>query len=532
MKRILYTIYNTEPLNFSEKSGDATLYTTKRYIPGTTIRGALAEQYIAKNHLGTTAHENPDFFKFLLSGKVRYLPAYPIGDSTMRENNVFLLPLSMMRSKDGKTLMDISGSGAPQAGFKKLQGFVVKDGDELHSVDVNTQIALHMARNTSDDSRREGHSMDGNLFNYEYIEAGQWFQGAIIADDDVDVARFLHDSFKNKLQADGIVEVYLGKSRKTQYGACQLKWYDEETILSKPIDPTQPTYLYCYTPYIPYEEWQRVDTVAKDLCKMIEEKLGKQDVALFPQGDEALKIFAANEEIKGYLAVWQARREQRMAISAGSLFPIDISGLTEKDITDLEALLYGGFGYRCEEGYGQLRLWQPLHDPKPPTALVKSSNNDTISISSSVRKAAREIVHQRILEEIKNQAFTDAEDFDAKAVGKHILTRLEMLIEEKDSLDGTKRGIDTMKKQATDNLIRLTHNGRTFLTALQDDGETAPWNQDWSERIGLTADKRKKLEQDLDKEVFTLSRDKKYVTYWTWYIRHASKLMDDKGGEA
>lgn len=46
MKRIRYIIENKEPLIFSERSNDATLYTTKKYIPGAAIRGMLANRYI------------------------------------------------------------------------------------------------------------------------------------------------------------------------------------------------------------------------------------------------------------------------------------------------------------------------------------------------------------------------------------------------------------------------------------------------------------------------------------------------------
>ena len=47
MRRIDYLIENLSPVNFSEKSVDSIYYATKRFIPGSAVRGALAGRYIA-----------------------------------------------------------------------------------------------------------------------------------------------------------------------------------------------------------------------------------------------------------------------------------------------------------------------------------------------------------------------------------------------------------------------------------------------------------------------------------------------------
>ncbi len=99
----------------------------------------MAETFIRQYKLGKEAHKNQTFYDLFLSGKVRFLPAYPLSGVSDKGKVVFQLPLSMMRSKDGKIIKDISGVGAPEAGFKKMKGFVVQDGQTLYPVSVKKE---------------------------------------------------------------------------------------------------------------------------------------------------------------------------------------------------------------------------------------------------------------------------------------------------------------------------------------------------------------------------------------------------------
>ena len=107
MKQIEYVIKTLAPVTFAEKNNESTLYNTRKYVPGSIFRGMFADRFIRENNL-VNAHENEDFYNIFLSGKVRFLPAYPIGRIKNENFEPYVLPLSFMRSKDGKILKDLS----------------------------------------------------------------------------------------------------------------------------------------------------------------------------------------------------------------------------------------------------------------------------------------------------------------------------------------------------------------------------------------------------------------------------------------
>lgn len=125
MQIIEFLIKTEAPVAFAERSNDNILYATKNYIPGSAVRGALANKYIKSFKL-ETPHNDENFYNLFLSGKVRFLPAYPVISENLTENEVLVMPLSVMRSKDGKKYIDLSGESNVMPGFKKLTGFCRK----------------------------------------------------------------------------------------------------------------------------------------------------------------------------------------------------------------------------------------------------------------------------------------------------------------------------------------------------------------------------------------------------------------------
>ena len=65
LKRIDYLITVKDPVIFAEKSGDNVLFATKKYIPGSAVRGALAASYIdAKIKKAAEAYKMRSFMSF------------------------------------------------------------------------------------------------------------------------------------------------------------------------------------------------------------------------------------------------------------------------------------------------------------------------------------------------------------------------------------------------------------------------------------------------------------------------------------
>ena len=524
MKQIEYYIETLAPIIFAERNNDSTLYNTKKYIAGSIFRGMLAGKFIKDKNLGDEAHKNKDFYNIFLSGKVRFLPAYPIGKTIVDDLEPYILPLSLMKSKDGEEIRDISDGEKIQTGFKKMTGFALKKDNEIYKVNVDTQIEFHMSRN-GEKSRILGSNKDGQVFNYEYIEPYQYFKGYIVVDDDLadDVYTYL-----KKVAEDNI---YIGRSRSVQYGKCSLKRLSINSIVGNSLKNGQKYYLYAYTPYIPNEEWNRVDTLAEHLCEQINEKLSKETVQL----KKGKLIYATTEEYSGYVGVWYVRRERKMALSAGSMIEFEIDNIDDNLVKKLNDILYAGLGDRREEGFGQFRLMQPMQNLN-----LKEFDEDIKSkpeICNEVKKQAKQIIRQRIFKEIKKQAVSDLDKrckFNAKS--KTTLNRIEALVNSNKTKQQIQNEIKEFNKAAKVNLRQMFLDTDNFLEILTEDNNVKlPYSGiEWKAKLGLN-DKNlqllQEMENDLGKDIFVIDEDTLYKEYFLWFIRHAKKLISKKNKE-
>ena len=516
LKKLEFVLENIDPLLFAERGADNILVTTKRYIPGSAIRGALAHLYINAHKL-QNAYEDATFFDLFLSGKVRFLPAYPIGCRELEQGDAFVMPLSLMRSKDKTQTVDLTAAAENKAGFKKLQGFVVKKDSKLYQIDIDAKIELHMSR-SGDGERIIGSSREGNVFNYEYLEAGQLFNGAYIADDDV--AELLQ-----KVLLELNVEVlHLGRAKSAQYGKC--------LYAAMPVKEAQQValgdklYLLAQTPYIAFGSWQRVEQAAGELLGELEARLGCE------LAKDGLQIFAAAESIDGYVGVWQAKKQAERALSAGTLIELRLNGAV--DSAQLQEALLQGLGKGTEDGFGQFIIWQPLARPELVDKLPQKQFKNIV-LSNEVKKIAKKIIRERLLQEVRQQAAQDAQSGKLKINienSNHILKRVEGLMysdQHKSVIQNIIKG-DEFKKKAKDNLWNIKYDGVELFKLLTDESVKPPYNGiDWPGKLNLADSSKSKLQSLLESNAFELDADEVYREYWLWFMRHAVKLSKKEG---
>lgn len=519
MKQIEYVIETLAPVTFAEKNNESTLYNTRKYIPGSIFRGMLADRFIRENNL-VNAHEDENFYNIFLSGKVRFLPAYPIGRENRDGFEPYMLPLSFMKSKDGKKLRDIAGEAKIETGFKKMTGFALKKDNDIYKVNVDTQIEFHMAR-SSEDERIHGSSQDGRVFNYEYIEPYQYFKGFIIADDD------MADKVQNELK---MKKIYIGRSRSVQYGECSVCSVKVADCTAQKINTADRLYLYTYTPYIPQNEWQRTDCVAEDLYRMINNKLEEKGILCKIEAPEDRKIFAATEEYSGYVGVWKVRRERKLAIAAGSLIEIKLDKMDSETVKALNEILYGGLGNRTQEGFGQFRLYQPFAQL---SLKELEKEPDRAKLCAEVKTQARKIIKERILLEIKKQAVDDGEKNCRKfsSRSKTVLNRIEKLVNSNKTKQEIQSEIKMFKKTAKDNLEKMFIGTDNLWEILMGKAKLPYANIYWEERLGLNDKNLKMIEdmtKDLGRDVFAVDEDTLYREYFLWFVRHAKKVIREK----
>lgn len=507
-----YMLETLAPVCFTEQSGDNVLYATKQYIPGAAVRGALAALYI-KEHNVKDAHKDTMFRKLFLSGEVRYLPAYPRGNNG---SEAIPAPLSIMVSKDGKTIADFSNGTVTQAGFKKLSGFTAIDTKKktLSSVVPDVQIEFHMSR--ADEAERiSGSSIKGSVFNYEYLEPFQEFCGRILLDDSCgeEVKSELKKLLKSRLS--------LGRSRSSQYGSCSCKIINEHSVEMTKQIPKQ-LILLAHTAYIPEEDWSRTDALAQVLADELNVALaeGGSDVRLSAEDNQ---IFAAVDSIDGFVGVWGLKRERKNALAAGSLVELKANKLDEKALELIQNRLYAGCGERIAEGFGFFTLWTPLEDGY--TRVDKSKfAQDKVDLSA-VKDDALSILRSRILDEIRNYARNNAASMTISAKGKGTLKRVEVLTDSDKSKAEIQEKINGFRKTAKANLFGMRLKGEPLLHCiLEQENVAQPYaNINWLSRLGLSNDMAKTLKTELGISENLVSEDDLFKEYWLWFARHGVK---------
>ena len=536
MRRIDYVIENLSPINFSEKSADTIYYATKNFVPGSAMRGALANRYIALKKL-LKANTDSVFRRLFLDGNIRYLPAYPVGNvccitqdresagkNALAAIEPFILPLSIMKNKIGSKTIDLATGNDPGAGFKKVSGFAVRFGKELYKIEPRIQISFHMSRN-EEAERFEGTSREGHIYNYEYLEPHQYFKGSIFLEDTVDSETI---AVLKKLLAGNL---RLGRSKNTEYGICRISEMNEVSIPDQNFVSGKPLYLYALTPYIPYGDWQNAQEAVDEAVQEIERR---SKIYLRKRAE---KIFAAKDYLNGFVGVWHVKRATVPVLSEGSLFPVEC-----KDVDALAKFLTAGIGQRTMEGYGQFRLWQPFEDnvifsvPVVKVAKPKKMPEELV-------KKAKKIIQMRLLQAVYQQAEQDGRQLRnaVQKQGKHICKRIEHLMDS----THTKQEIQSIivnefKESAKENLkkFKMSIKGEQKdlykILAGEVNNEygksVMPYTDiKWENRIGISEEKKKQLKLDLNmQDAFLLNDDELFRTYWLWVMRHAVKQRPDE----
>lgn len=522
MQKIEYILKNIDPIAFSERGANNILYTTKRYIPGSAVRGALAKLYAVKHKL-RQEYADPVFYELFLSGKVRFLPAYPVGCRELAQGEPLVLPQSLMRSKDGSRTVDLAYDNSVAAGYKRLQGFAVVLKDKFYSVEPAAKIELHMSRRGAEE-RIKGSSRDGNVFNYEYLEPGQYFKGAYLTDEAT--APLL----EQVLQELELTELHLGRSKSAQYGKC--RYQELQVEKTEPALNGKALYLLAQTPYIAYGSWQRVEQAAAELLQELGERLSVEFAR------DGLGLFAASENIDGYVGVWQAKKQTERALSAGSLIELRLQEgeLKPEQIAELRQALAMGLGKNTVEGFGQFILWQPAAEIELQAELPQKQERIP-SLSEEVRKRAAEIMRSRLLREVRQQAAADAQSdkLQLKKAGSvnNILKRIEGLMYSNKSKREIQQIISMdFRSTAQNNLRAIKYDWEPLYEILtEENNHKQPYVQiDWIRKLNIPKAEQQSL-QKIFKAMPSLNENEVYCEYWLWFMRHAGKLKKAEGAD-
>ena len=227
MQKICFEIETLAPIVISSASNSTVMTSTHSEISGSIIRGVLAKKYIAEKNL-QTPYLDADFKK-IFYGKLNFLSATP----KILNQRSFILPLSLQSGKKGtegeNKILDLLTEQDIPKGYKNFRGYGIVSDKKIFKIDVKKNISLHMSRNLQNE-RLAGKSLEGHIYNYESLDTGQKFCGEIIGEE-IELKKLVETlNLKNNS-----AEIFVGKSRFTQYGKCKISFGDIEKINLPPV---------------------------------------------------------------------------------------------------------------------------------------------------------------------------------------------------------------------------------------------------------------------------------------------------------
>lgn len=520
MRRLKISIKTLSPVVITSTSNATVMTGTHSAFGGSIIRGILASRFVEVQQLKDEAHNKT--FREIFFGGLRFLPANP----EILGQRSFVLPLSLQSGKagtdDGDKVQDLLGDETSRQGYKSFRGFGILDGGKIFSARVKTNMFMHMSR-SGDEERLVGRSVDGTIYNYEALDAGQTFCSEIIGDENILLQ--LRDGLNlddNKMIA------YVGRSKFTQYGKCLVTFGNVESIDDE--IPTDRIFLRLDTPLIPVEDC--FISAEKILAAEIVDKIGGK----FELG----KVFASGIEVENFVVPWSMKRPRVSALSAGTVFELKtLAPLTKDEKKILAKKIYNGLGTRTEEGFGQLRLWLP------PINLTKGKLNDEKpyrpeKFSDDTIKLAKKILSTHLLEQVRIYAHEDAEKLRPQLQRgnmTHFFTRLEGILSSvgkqnvrdkfKTQLEIEIRGGSQFEEHL--NNLRMS-NGQKFFDVLTCQAPLPVDSRTMSQDIDFN--KIKPLINDLKFSLEDLSKDEIHFEYLKNYFRFARKIAaESRGGK-
>lgn len=443
MSRIIISIKTLSPVIMSSMSNTTIMTETHSNFSGSIIRGVLASRYVEKQKLGDNAFKDKNFRQIFYGG-LKFLSANP----EFKGKRSFMAPQSLQSGKEGtedeNDVQDLLTTTKNLSGYKSLKKFGIIEKNIFFTIEVKKNISMHMSR-SGESERLAGRSVDGQIYNYESIDAGQNFQGEIIGDkallekllnglgisdkNPVDkkpkVGKFKYkkgfvpkENKSDNLQSDDRkFTAYIGRSRFTQYGKCLVTLGKIENSPAQIIKPKM--YLRLDTPLIPAEDFfiSAEKILQEEVADVLEKICGKK----FTLG----KIFASGTEVENFVVNWGMKRPRVQALAAGTVFEISTDNLTEDDKAKIGAKIFDGFGTRNEEGFGQIRIWDSQNFIKikggGATETFDKLSDDTINL-------AQKIFSNKFLQQIRIYAQEDADKLKLGGNLTHFFSRLESIL--------------------------------------------------------------------------------------------------------
>ena len=300
---------------------------TRKYLPGSVMRGYVISQLAARDPAWFEAHKQT-----LLGNGIRFLNAFPsleIGEDQFIPS--IPTPAGFYEERSTKGFISALQRDIP-IGYKRanMGEFCCRteqDDSKLHCFNPRTAASLRILR-----------SDEKQVFTTDAIAEGTYFDGYILLDDPA-----LAQSISEQL----LETAMLGADRFAGSGFCSVTkleaveaphWMKESAVEEA---PGQTLYMLLLSPMAMFKDG---DPVGLDK-QTFAEKLGVESVGID-------RCATALTEVQGFNRKLGIRMPALPMYAAGSIFKLVCS--TTPDAERLRAMEWSGLGVRRSEGFGQV----------------------------------------------------------------------------------------------------------------------------------------------------------------------------------
>ncbi len=344
------------PLIISHRGGDPNSTDTYNYIPGASVRGAVAQ---ALGDPGGRNDKLAEFRTLVLSGRVRYLNAYPV----IAGRRALPVPFSFRMAKGAvqvnKTLNVIdlaafNGDDWPDQELTTLPHPYISLGAasiEVAAPSIGSRVHHQRDRLYGRAWKEQYHDgkivSHGAVYTYNFLEAEQQFGGVIqISCTEEDELRLIE-----RVKECLVSPIILGRSRRSGYGGeAEITWQGStprelsgSRVLSKGPVEGDVFRLLLLSP-----------------CLVRDSETGQMDPSAFEREligcfQNAVKIVCKRQSftiIGSFNRKWRLETPQSHALAGGTV--IVLKAVRKIPLNNILKIEHDGFGERLSEGFGRV----------------------------------------------------------------------------------------------------------------------------------------------------------------------------------
>jgi len=388
MKALEFDIHLKEPLLLSQPgAGEENSAVSRDYIPGATILGVAANEYIKRNNIKDAAVDST-CRRLFFDGSSCFLNAYikPMGQRFLPT------PLSWFTSKDeakkdNATLYDfgVEENEELENATHPYGSYCCDEEGEKTNVYITSPQFNMMVHNMSLD-RNEKVEGKSTVYRYQALAPNQVFSGAVICieENDLEIIKDLLDQKYFRL----------GTSRSAGYGLV----YIEAKLNNNWEEYTQDE----------YDESEDKISVTLLSDTIVINKQGENTLNAYDLfGVKPVKAYYEPKLMSGFNRKWGLPLPQMHAFKAGGVFVYNESEI-DKDM--LEKARMFGIGLRRAEGFGRIAVnWhgQPtitrksLSEPRKSRKTPKLSANSISMAEKLVERLWREVLNDKLADALQ-----------------------------------------------------------------------------------------------------------------------------------